>query len=68
MLSEFKLLGAGLACSGLGGVGQGIGHIFSSLVEAMSANPSLSKSLFNYALIGFVFTEAIALFIFLITL
>ncbi len=61
------MLGAGLACSGLGGVGQGIGHIFSSLVEAMATNPSLSKSLFNYAPIGFALTEAIALFILMIT-
>jgi F-type H+-transporting ATPase subunit c len=33
----------------------------------MSVNPSLSKSLFNYALIGFALTEAIALFILMIT-
>lgn len=67
MLVEFKMMGAGLACSGLGGVGQGIGQIFSSLVEAMAQNPGLSKSLFNYALIGFALTEAVALFILMIT-
>lgn len=67
MLVEFKMIGAGIACSGLGGVGQGIGHIFSSLVEAMATNPTLSKSLFNYALIGFALTEAVALFILMIT-
>ena len=38
----FKMMGYGLACSGLGGVGQGIGQIFSSLVEAMAQNPGLS--------------------------
>jgi F-type H+-transporting ATPase subunit c len=67
MLAEFKMLGAGLACSGLGGVGQGIGSIFSSLVEAIAINPSLAKGLFNYALIGFALTEAVALFILMIT-
>ena len=67
MLAEFKMLGAGLACSGLGGVGQGIGQIFSSLLDAMSNNPGLSKGLFNYALIGFALTEAVALFILMIT-
>jgi F-type H+-transporting ATPase subunit c len=67
MLSEFKMLGAGLACSGLGGVGQGIGSIFSSLVESMAQNPNISKALFNYALIGFALTEAVALFILMIT-
>ena len=47
MIVEFKMMGAGLACSGLGGVGQGIGQIFSSLVEGMSNNPSVSKVLFK---------------------
>lgn len=67
MLSEFKMLGAGLACSGLGGVGQGIGSIFASLVESMSNNPGITRVLFNYALIGFALTEAVALFIIMIT-
>jgi F0F1-type ATP synthase membrane subunit c/vacuolar-type H+-ATPase subunit K len=67
MIYEFKMVGAGLACSGLGGVGQGIGQIFSSLVDAMSNNPSISKSLFNYALIGFALTEAVALFVLMVT-
>jgi F0F1-type ATP synthase membrane subunit c/vacuolar-type H+-ATPase subunit K len=56
MIVEFKMMGAGLACSGLGGVGQGIGQIFSSLLEAMSNNPGVSNGLFNYALIGFALT------------
>jgi F-type H+-transporting ATPase subunit c len=68
MLAESKMLGAGSACSGLGGVGQGIGTIFSSLVEAVATNPSISKGLSNYASIGFALTEAIALFIIMITL
>ncbi len=67
MLAESKMMGAGLARSGSGGVGQGIGQIFSSSVEAMSNNPGISKGLFNYALIGFALTEAVALFIPMIT-
>ena len=67
MLEEFKVLGAGIAASGLGSVGQGIGILFSSLVESIANNPGVSKTLFNYALIGFALTEAIALFILMIT-
>jgi len=67
MVAEFKMVGAGLACSGLGGVGQGIGTIFSSLVEALAQNPGMSKGLSNYALIGFALTEAVAPFILMIT-
>ena len=62
MLAEFKVLGAGFGTVALAGVGAGIGNIFSGLVVAVSRNPSISKLLFNYAIIGFALTEAIALF------
>jgi F-type H+-transporting ATPase subunit c len=62
MIAEFKMIGAGLATIALGGVGVGIGSIFSSLLEGVSRNPSISKQLFNYAIFGFALTEAIALF------
>ncbi len=62
MIAEFKMIGAGLATIALGGVGVGIGSIFSSLLEGVSRNPSLNKQLFNYAILGFALTEAIALF------
>jgi F-type H+-transporting ATPase subunit c len=62
MISEFKLLGAGLGTIALSGVGVGIGLIFSGLLNSISTNPSISKLLFNYAIIGFALTEAIALF------
>nr|YP_009118121.1 ATP synthase F0 subunit c [Stachyamoeba lipophora]AJF22937.1 ATP synthase F0 subunit c [Stachyamoeba lipophora] len=56
------MIGAGLGTIALSGVGTGIGFIFNGLLDAMSRNPMLSKDLFNYALIGFALTEAIALF------
>jgi len=62
MIVEFKMVGAGLATIALGGVGIGIGTIFSSLLESTSRNPSIVKTLFNYAILGFALTEAIALF------
>lgn len=62
MVVEFKMIGAGLATIALGGVGVGIGLIFSSLLEGISRNPSVHQRLFNLAIFGFALTEAIALF------
>lgn len=62
MLEEFKTLGAGCATIALGGCGTGIGFIFGGFLGAVSRNPSLTTTLFTYAIIGFAFTEAIALF------
>lgn len=62
MINEFKMIGAGLATIALSGVGVGIGYIFGSLVDSVSRNPSIARVLFNYAILGFALTEAIALF------
>jgi len=62
MLNEFKMIGAGLGTIALAGVGIGIGYIFGSLLEGASRNPSVARMLFNYAILGFALTEAIALF------
>ena len=62
MLSEFKVVGAGFATIALAGVGNGIGIIFGNLLNAISRNPTMVKVLFNYAILGFALTEAIALF------
>lgn len=62
MLNEFKMIGAGLGTIALAGVGVGIGNIFGSLLDGVSRNPSIARVLFNYAILGFALTEAIALF------
>jgi F-type H+-transporting ATPase subunit c len=62
LLKSAKLIGAGLATVSLAGAGVGIGIVFSSLVISVARNPSLSKQLFTYTLLGFALTEAIALF------
>jgi F-type H+-transporting ATPase subunit c len=62
LLSAAKLLGAGLATISLAGTGAGIGVVFGSLLLSVSRNPSLEKTLFTYAILGFALTEAIALF------
>lgn len=56
------MIGAGLATIALAGVGNGIGFIFGSLLNALSRNPGISTQLFNYAIFGFALVEAIALF------
>jgi F-type H+-transporting ATPase subunit c len=62
MVTEFKMIGAGLATIALSGVGTCIGFIFSGLLDAVAKNPSMARVLFNYAILGFALTEAIALF------
>jgi len=63
MVDEFKQLGAGMAVSGLGGCGTGVGYVFGSLLTSLARNPAQTKVLFNYAIFGFALTEAVALFV-----
>ena len=62
LLTAAKLIGGGLATISLAGAGIGIGLVFSSLILGTARNPSSTKQLFSYAIIGFALTEAIALF------
>lgn len=62
MLMAAKLIGAGMATIGLAGAGVGIGTVFGCLVLGTSRNPNKSNDLFRIAMLGFAFTEAIALF------
>lgn len=62
LLQAAKYVGAGLATIGLAGAGVGIGTVFGALVLGISRNPSLKDELFKMAILGFAFTEAIALF------
>ena len=39
-VTSAKLIGAGLAAIGLGGVGIGIGNIFGTLVSSIARNPA----------------------------
>ena len=65
-LHQNKGLGAGLATIALAGVGAGIGIVFGSLIHSVSRNPSLSKQLFGYAILGFALSESMALFALLV--
>ena len=61
-----KLIGAGLAVIGLGGVGAGIGHIFASLISVIARNPSARPLFFPMGMLGFALVEAVALYALLI--
>jgi len=62
LLQACKFIGAGLATISLAGSGVGIGIVFSSLISSVARNPSLTRQLFIYTILGFALTEAIALF------
>lgn len=62
MLVSSKIIASGLATTGLIGAGIGIGIVFGALILGVSRNPSLRGQLFNYAVIGFAFSEATGLF------
>ena len=62
LLNAAKMIGAGCATAGLSGAGVGIGTVFGALVIGTSRNPNLKDELFRFAILGFAFTEAIALF------
>lgn len=62
VLQSAKMIGAGLATIGVAGSGAGIGIVFAGLQVGVARNPSLAKQLFGYAILGFAFSEAVALF------
>ena len=65
-LDAAKMIGAGLAVIGLGGVGAGIGSIFSSLISSVSRNPASRGDVFPLSMLGFALVEATALYALLI--
>ncbi|EFX00799.1 ATP synthase subunit [Grosmannia clavigera kw1407] len=57
-----KNIGMGSAAIGLTGAGIGIGLVFAALIQGVARNPALRGQLFQYAILGFAFVEAIGLF------
>jgi F-type H+-transporting ATPase subunit c len=62
MIQVAKIIGTGLATTGLIGAGVGIGVVFGALILGVARNPSLRGQLFAYAILGFAFSEATGLF------
>nr|YP_010608770.1 ATP9 [Drechslerella dactyloides]WAN89850.1 ATP9 [Drechslerella dactyloides] len=59
MIQASKIIGTGLATTGLIGAGVGIGVVFGALILGVARNPG---QLFAYAILGFAFAEATGLF------
>ena len=62
MIQAAKIIGSGMATTGLIGAGVGIGVVFGALILGVARNPSLKGQLFSYAILGFAFSEATGLF------
>lgn len=63
-----KMIGAGLATLGLGGVGIGLGNLFSNFVAGALRNPSAAPKVFPNLLLGAALTEALGIFSLLVAL
>ena len=62
MVEASKIIGTGIASTGLIGAGVGIGVVFGALILGVARNPSMQAQLFTYAILGFAFSEATGLF------
>ena len=51
MTQAAKIIGTGLATTGLIGAGVGIGVVFGALILGVARNPSLRGQLFSYAIL-----------------
>lgn len=56
-----KLIGAGIACLGMGLAGIGVGNIFGNFLSGALRNPSAAKSQFTNALIGAALAEGLGI-------
>jgi F-type H+-transporting ATPase subunit c len=63
-----KLIGAGIACIGMGGAGVGVGTIFGHYLAGALRNPSAAQGQFARLIFGFAVTEALGIFSFVIAL
>jgi F-type H+-transporting ATPase subunit c len=61
MIQAARIIGTGIATTGLIRVGVGIGVVFGALILGVARNPSLRGQLF-YVILGFAFAEATGLF------
>ena len=63
-----KLIGAGIACIGMGGAGVGVGIIFSGFLQGALRIPAEAPKQFGNLIFGFAVTEALGIFSLLIAL
>jgi F-type H+-transporting ATPase subunit c len=63
-----KLIGAGIACVGMGGAGIGVGVIFGNYLAGALRNPAAAAGQYTNLIFGFALTEALGIFSLLIAL
>jgi F-type H+-transporting ATPase subunit c len=62
------LIGAGIACVGMGGAAVGLGHLFGNYLAGAIRNPAAADGQFGRLIFGFAVTEALGIFSLLIAL
>ncbi len=67
-LEAAKMIGAGLATLGMIGAGFGVGNVWASYFQALARNPAAKEDIGASIWIGFAVTEAVALFVLLVSL
>jgi len=63
-----SLLGAGIACLGMGLTGIGLGQIFGNYLSSAIRNPAAADGQFGRLIFGFAVTEAMGIFSLLVAL
>jgi len=63
-----NLLAAGIAASGIGFVGIGLGYFFGKFVEGVARNPGAVKEMNRFYFLCFALTETIAIYVLAVAL
>ena len=63
-----QFIGAGLACTGMGGAAVGVGHVVGNFLSGALRNPSAAAGQTATMFIGIAFAEALGIFSFLVAL
>ncbi|MEE9388469.1 MAG: F0F1 ATP synthase subunit C [Paracoccaceae bacterium] len=63
-----KFIGAGIACTGMGGAAIGVGNVVGTYISGALRNPSAAAGQTATMFIGIAFAEALGIFSFLVAL
>jgi F-type H+-transporting ATPase subunit c len=68
LVNGLKYVGAGLACTAMGGAGVGVGHVVGNYLSGALRNPAAAREQTATMFLGIAFAEALGIFGFLIAL
>jgi len=63
-----KYIGAGMACTAMGGAGVGVGHVVGNYLSGALRKPAAAKEQTATLFLGIAFAEALGIFGFLIAM